>query len=407
MMTHVGRQPEKKCCPVCKAVNQGPFLEIQGVPLFCNVLYGRRQEALNASMGDIELIFCHQCGHVYNRSFDSSRMRYDATYDNSLHYSTRFQNYANKLARRLAKTYHLENKRIVEIGCGKGEFLHLLAKNGGNHCIGFDPSYESCRSDINDEYPRVKIIAEPFSEKYAYLETDMVVCRHVLEHIDDPVDFLKMIRRSILNNENAIVFIEVPNALFTLKQLGIWDLIYEHKSYFTAHSLYAGIMRAGFHPLSLMTSFGGQYLCIECRLLPGAETRDILKPHTPMKEIEGVVASFADHYARKTAVWKNYLAEQRACGKKVVVWGAGSKGVTFMNVVKHADVIRYAVDVSPHKQGKFCPGTAQRILSPDALNEFSPDVVIVMNPLYIEEITASLCANHIRAEIVSIMDEEP
>ena len=73
-------------------------------------------------------------------------------------------------------------------------------------------------------------------------------------------------------------------------------------------------------------------------------------------------------------------------GKKVVIWGAGSKGITFLNLQAGAGRIDYAVDLNPRKHGRYITGTGQRIVPPDFLAEYVPDAIIVMNPLYVDEI---------------------
>jgi hypothetical protein len=77
-------------------------------------------------------------------------------------------------------------------------------------------------------------------------------------------------------------------------------------------------------------------------------------------------------------------------GERVVVWGAGSKGVTFLNTFKDQNLIEYAVDINPRKQGMYIPGTGQKIVSPFFLSEYQPSVIIVMNPIYQDEIEKSL-----------------
>jgi len=69
-----------------------------------------------------------------------------------------------------------------------------------------------------------------------------------------------------------------------------------------------------------------------------------------------------------------------------VIWGAGAKGVTFLNTLNLRDQIEYAVDVNPRKHGMFIAGTGQQIVPPEVLRDYQPDVVIVMNPLYEHEI---------------------
>ena len=99
-------------------------------------------------------------------------------------------------------------------------------------------------------------------------------------------------------------------------------------------------------------------------------------------------------------MWKGRLKEFKQNQRKVVVWGAGSKGVTFLNILKAQGEIDSIVDLNPHKQGKYVPGTGHPVVSPEYLKEFQPDTVIVMNPIYADEIAGSLKAMNVPAEIV-------
>jgi hypothetical protein len=73
-------------------------------------------------------------------------------------------------------------------------------------------------------------------------------------------------------------------------------------------------------------------------------------------------------------------------GKKAVIWGAGSKGITFLNTMGSASLIEYAVDLNPRKQGMFITGSGQQIVAPQFLQSYQPDVIFVMNAIYRQEI---------------------
>ena len=76
-------------------------------------------------------------------------------------------------------------------------------------------------------------------------------------------------------------------------------------------------------------------------------------------------------------------------GKRIVAWGAGARGVTFLNIFKDTR-IKYVVDINPHKQNMYVPGTGQKIVSPDFLKNYKPDYVILANPSYKQEIAGML-----------------
>jgi hypothetical protein len=88
-----------------------------------------------------------------------------------------------------------------------------------------------------------------------------------------------------------------------------------------------------------------------------------------------------------------------ADGKCVAIWGAGSKGVTFLNTIKGGTRIRHVIDINPRKQGMYVAGTGQQILPPERLIESHIDTLLVMNPLYRDEIQAQVTQIGLSPEI--------
>jgi FlaA1/EpsC-like NDP-sugar epimerase len=88
-------------------------------------------------------------------------------------------------------------------------------------------------------------------------------------------------------------------------------------------------------------------------------------------------------------------------GKRVVIWGAGARGVTFLNILKDPR-IEYAVDINPRKQGMYVPGTGQKIVKPRFLSDYQPDYVILANPAYENEIRQIIINLKIETEIIRV-----
>jgi len=305
-----------------------------------------------------------------------------------LHFSPFFQEYAHSVASRLIKRYNLHNKDVIEIGCGKGDFLSLLCELGDNRGVGFDPSYESQRND-SEVKEQITFIRDFYSERYVRYRADLICCRYVLEHINNPTDFLNMLRRVIGEHSDTIVFFEVPNVLFILRDLSIWDIIYEHCSYFSVGSLAYIFAQCGFDVYHLNKTYQGQYLTVEG--LPGKDgAQSSIDRWNGIKEIASYVTHFADNYRNELKEWQDKLKRIERAGQRAVAWGAGAKGVSFLNMLKTKDQIEYIVDINPYKQGKYVAGTGQQIVPPEFLRDYQPDVVIVMNPIYKTEIQRTI-----------------
>lgn len=383
-------------CPICAGDVQVDFMLIGQAPVHCNLLWNTKASAQNAPLGEIRLCFCPTCGHVFNRAFEPTKMEYTQAYENSLHFSPRFQEYATSLAGELVERHHLYNKDVVEIGSGQGDFLTMLVEGGGNRGVGFDPSYIPAEAR---QHPNIRMIQDFYSDKYANYPADFICSRHVLEHIHQPDDFLRAIRGVIADRRGVVVFFEVPNVLYTLGDLGIWDIIYEHYSYFSRYSLSQAFVQNGFQVLDTRETFNGQFLTIEAVPIDYPQKRTN-PPIIGVDQMAQLVASFGENYRAKYSAWQQRLESMAEQRRRIVVWGAGSKGVSFLNALKAESSIEFVVDINPRKRGMFIAGTGQQIVPPEFLKDYQPEAVIIMNGNYKDEIQASLNALDLRAEIL-------
>jgi len=386
-------------CTVCDATAHEAILDLPSVPAFCCVLLPTREEALAAPRGDVKLGFCDDCGMIRNLTFQPELVEYSPSYENSLHFSPTFQRFARDLADRLIERYGLRGKDIVDIGCGKGEFLELICGPGtGNRGVGFDPSYVGPSSRGS-----VTFVREYYSEAHAHTPADLICCRHVLEHLTSPGELVTTLRNTSDSHPDAALYFEVPDGGFMLRELDIWNVIYEHPSYFTAPAMRRLFEDAGFATTDLASSFGGQYLCIEAGLDGAASAaRPPARPQEELEELRRLAAAFGAAFADKVQKWGRRLAELRARGQRVALWGAGARGVTFLNVVPGGEQVDLVIDLNVRKHGRFVPGTAQQVHGPDVVRELPPDVVLVMNPRYADEIRRSLRDAGVPAQVLAV-----
>ncbi len=382
-------------CVICQSRETEIFVTVPQVPVLCNILWPTKAEATSVRRVDIHLAFCHSCGHIFNPHFDPALMDYSQVYENSLHFSPRFQQFAETLAAELVNRHDLHNKNILEISCGKGDFLTLLCQLGNNQGYGFDPSYVG-DAVVEAGGGRVTFVKDFYSEEYQNYPADFLCCRHTLEHIEQPPTFMEMIRNTIGDRQLSVYF-EVPNVLFTLRDLAIWDIIYEHCGYFSQDSLQRLFALNGFSVLDVQPTYEGQFLYIEA--MPTAEANKTSLTEEPTT-LAADIHDFAERYQAKVSAEAARLAQIKANGQKAVIWGAGSKGITFLNMLQTAGTIEYAVDLNVRKQGMHITGTGQQIVAPAFLQEYQPDVVIVMNPIYLDEIRQMLESLGVNAELV-------
>jgi len=392
--------PINRPCPSCGSAEMSVFYEFENAPVHSVLLLPTQEEALNYPKGDIALGFCQTCGFISNVAFDSTLHEYSSKYEATQAFSSTFNVFHRNLATHLIDHYNLRDKDIIEIGCGQGEFLTMLCELGGNRGVGFDPAYIGGRNEGKAQN-RITFIQDFYSEKYTDHQCDLLCCKMTLEHIHSTGDFVRMVRRSIRDRANTIVFFQVPDVTRILRELAFWDIYYEHCSYFSLGSLARLFRRCGFDVTDLWKDYDDQYLMIEAR--PGdGKSGPLLEQGNDLDTLARDVTYFSGNYQHKMDKWRSALKQIRSSGWRTVIWGAGSKGVAFLTTLNIRDEIEYAVDVNPRKHGTYMAGTAQQIVTPAFLQQYKPDVVIVMNAVYCNEIQQHLDQMGITAQLLPV-----
>ncbi len=388
-----------KNCRNCKKAELIPFYRVEGVPVHSVLLMDSKQEALNYPKRNIELGFCPQCGFISNTIFDARVIEYSSKYEETQGFSGTFNKFQDALAERLVQKYRLYNKNLLEIGCGKGEFITLLCEKGNNRGYGFDPAFVPERNP--DKNHRVRFIADYYSEQYAHYKADFIGCKMTLEHIPNTYDFLKMVSNAIGETHRPIVFFQIPETTKILRNLGFWDIYYEHCSYFSRFSLAYLFKATGFEILSLDTSFDDQYLMIEAKPVRKGKSPAKISPAYENRTLLAV-KYFKDRIRVYLDQWKSLIACFHRQGKKIILWGGSSKSVAFLTTLGITDEIEYVVDINPYKHGTYLPGNGQKIIAPDQLADYKPDLVIVMNPIYVKEIKEEMAKTDLSPDILPV-----
>lgn len=375
-------------CRACGAAAPRTFHRLPGIPVNSCLLVDDRQTALDFQTGDLELAFCAACGFIQNRRFDPAAVTYSTDYEETQGFSGHFRRFVDELIDDQDRKHRLQDRTVLEIGCGKGEFLSRLVERTGARGIGIDPSYRPDRK-VGPASDRLTFIQDWYGPAYADLAADFVCCRHTLEHIPDVLEFVRMVRRAIGDRPEVRVLFEVPDTRRVLAELAFWDVYYEHCSYFTAGSLARLFARAGFVVDDVRTAYGDQYLLLEAR--PGdGRVQPAGKAVEDLEETAALVEAFAAALPRKLAALRAEVDTWHGAGRRVAIWGSGSKAVAYLTSLGLGDEIAAVVDINPHKAGKFMAGTGHRIERPEHLRALRPDVVVVMNPVYVAEIAQAL-----------------
>lgn len=366
-------------CPVCKGRRHALLDHRPSTPVLMHKLYASPEEAAKAPTGKVELLRCEGCGFAFNAAFDPRLMVYDPAYDNAQTHSEVFRRHVDERAERVIEACRAVGRaHLVEVGAGQGSFLERLSALGAPHLAslsGFDPAWKGA-DDAGPAGSRMH--RRLFDREAARLldhAPDVVVSRHTIEHVADPLGFLRGIHAAMEGAGGGVLFVETPDIEWIERNVAFEDVFYEHCSLFDPGSLSLALTLSGFSEPHVETCFGGQYLWATARRLPSAaaEADDAPPAVRP--------------FAAAIAGWRARLEGAAASGESIVVWGAGAKGMTFAQMLD-PDAARIAaiVDINPGKQGRCIAMSGHRVVPPEALSSLRPNLIIVMNPIYAGEI---------------------
>ena len=393
-----GAIPERTACPACGGTALAEIYRLDAIPVQSCILLDSAEEARAFPHAPLVLAFCDGCGLVFNTAFDLARVDYASTTEESQHFSGTFNRFAETLVDEIASRHDLAGKRTLEIGCGKGEFLQALARRTGTQGRGVDPGF------IPERLPGAEGAEIVFQREYFDPVTipeppDFIVCRHTLEHIPEVGRFMDGIAEVAGGRPDIGLFFETPDVARVLDEGAFWDIYYEHCSYFTLGSHARAFRRAGFDVTRTYLAYDDQYII---QYGAPAAGRPPLPAEEDLETLRALARAFPDKVAGTRAHWADFVRARYAAGQRVAIWGGGSKGVSFLTTNGLGPEVAAVIDINPFKQGKYLPGTGHRVSAPDSLKEAQPDTVIVMNPVYLEEIGADLAAMGLAPELVAV-----
>jgi SAM-dependent methyltransferase len=388
-------------CPACGDETLCLLYEVRHVPVYTNDVLENLLSKDEVPRGNVILGFCNRCFFITNTAYHEQWFQPFHRSEDQQIYSPTFSKYAFELAFTLVQKYDLHHKDILEIGCGKADFLSLICKLGNNSGVGIDPQPVPEWLTGDDVQKEVIYVQDYFSEKYATHIGDFICCRHTLEHIREPAQFLGKIRRAIGNRTHPILFLEVPNARRIVNQCAFEDIYYEHCSYYYEQTLVRLLNSCGFQVTAVNQAYSDQYLLLEARPVPVIHHRDqglTAESNLNLEDIQ----TFSHSIKKKINGWKRYIVQEYANGKKIAIWGSGSKCVAFLATLKIMEEIPYVIDINPHRQGKFFPGGVNPIKPPEFIVAYQPDLVIVMNSHYLTEVKNKLASLGVLVETVTL-----
>ncbi|MDE7254875.1 MAG: methyltransferase domain-containing protein, partial [Helicobacter sp.] len=314
----------------------------------------------------------HECGFMWNATFDIKLVAYQ-DYAFSLNQSPAYQKHLTFLISHLQKNYEIHNAKILEIGCGDAHALYTIAKATDSKGIGYEPSFAKRNLNLPDDFnDYVEVVSEYYNESALHKDADVILCRHVLEHVPEPLEFLESINQTLRKGgKNPLVVFEVPYIKNSLSKETCYQFIYEHCNYFSPKSLVKIFENAGFEVLDIFQCFEkGVFQILFARL----KSHDLKDYSCEDKSL------FTENTFDLKAIQET--CQRLKSFENVAIWCAGNSSQVFYHLLGSPKQIRCFIDLNPEKQGNFMAVSGLPILSPKQAIEKGIRAVIVGNATY-------------------------
>lgn len=387
-------------CNVCSSKKFKTFYYAGFQPVSENVFLSKKIDALNFPKEKVHIVVCKNCYHVYNKNFNPKKINYFKNYKYTAPVSKKFSQHLKSISDLLAKNKIL-NKKILEIGCGNGEFLKKFAKKYRCQAVGVDPSYNGkLKFDKS-----VKFIKKKFDNKLDIENFDFIFCRQAIEHFENLENFLFNINKKL--NLGGMIFLETPDLGWIIKNSSIWDFYYEHCNYFKFDTMKFFFQHFGFGKFTKISLFQNQYLGLIAYKNSNIQINEVKKFNINEKQlrynksfIKNLNLIKKNFLLKKNNIRKYLLANKK---NKFAIWGCAAKGVTFVNTfAKYFNKNLIGLDNNKLRQNKYFPCQGSKIFKPNKNLLKKIDCILVINPSYINEIQSQLKKLNYKKNLISI-----
>ena len=365
-------------CPVCAHGVASPLFSGGAYPLATLGWPGSADSAREMPRHPHDFVQCPRCTHVWNRSFSYDAIPYQKN-------PMRMFNQGGIWKGHMAETRDLMMSKmppsptIIDVGCGDGDFIAKLADSNDRigRYIGFDVSTSEESGQGVEFHGRY---FEPLEDVAAF-QPDLILMRHVLEHLTDPASFVDQLAWSAMALQKPLwFFAELPCIDRALRHRRLADFFYEHFSHFTTESFRALMARGGTVD-TFAHGYDGEVLYALVRLGVDADRQGKTQ----------AAAQFHDDAERAEAAIRGQIMALGAAGQRVAVWGGTGKAAAFVNRFG-LDAARFplVVDSDRAKVGAHVPGSGQVIQFRDVLKGAPVDVVVIPTQWRAKDILAEM-----------------
>jgi len=357
--------PVLASCPVCHYGLANPFFDGGQQPLATLGWPNSPELAKSMTRLSLDYVQCPRCTHIWNRSFSYDAIPYTNNPNRMFNKGGIWQGHL-KDTRDILLSQLPINPTIIDIGCGEGHFVRGLSEvlEGKGRFLGFDPNSTS-ESGVGVEFHARYF--DPLTDISTFIP-DLLVMRHVLEHLIDPALFIEQLAWGASRiNKKALFFAEMPCIDRVLDSKRLVDFFYEHPSQFTSKS-FTALMEQGGKILHLDHGYDGEVIFA------------LVELNIP-KEYCLAATSSSEFYDQAIKSQNNIRAQLKKlidAGKKIAIWGGTGKAAAFIHQFDlDAENFPLVVDSDLDKVGTYVSKTGQKIEYRDILKTQKVDIVII------------------------------
>lgn len=379
-------------CPICQS-NDYKTANI-GSSIVSGYVCSSKEDSLNQPIFEVQLNLCTSCSTLFQTKYQNAEsilnimyMQHEATIRSSAHYSAYYENFANNIVESLSSTDG--NAKILEVGCNDGLLLGLIGSRCKATLYGVEPSVKfkdiwKERSIIGTNDFFGSEIAGRMKEQGGTM--DVVIARHVLEHIANPHDFFEGLR--VISDKETKIFIEVPY-LTSLFQLGRFENVsYSHLVHYSVKSMIALARQYDFLVADYnLCDIDGGSIVFQLRR-SGAE--NIVNVECPQSEceMESLFEQFIIDFEESKAHLRKYIHEHNR--EILIGFGAGAKGQFLIHLYGLQTSISAVIDETPGYSGMLIPGTSVPIAGLDYLDKLLAATVVNLAPTHTQAVRSKI-----------------
>jgi SAM-dependent methyltransferase len=377
-------------CPVCQYSLGAKFFNGGEQPLATLGWSKSAEEAQGMTRHPLSYVQCPRCTHVWNRSFTYEAIPYTNNPNRMFNKGSIWQGHL-QTTRDILVSMLSANPTVIDIGCGEGHFVRGIAEafGGKGRFMGFDPNTSS-ESGLGVEFHARYF--DPIQDILS-LEPDVLIMRHVLEHLTNPAEFMDELAWGAAElNKPIRFFAEMPCIDKVFSSMRLVDFFYEHPSQFTTES-FETLMSRGGKVMALNHGYDGE-------VVYGLVELGVPQAHQANAQ-EALNFYQQAQISRRTI--QSQLKDLITSGKKVAIWGGTGKAAAFINYFEaNAEDFPLVVDSDRDKVGTFVPRTGQIIQYRDILKTVTADVVIIPPQWRAKDIVAEINREGIHVDQILI-----